>query len=122
MDGAIKVLVVEDEPFIRLAAVGLVEEAGFVALEATNADQAIAVMEANPDVRLVFTDVDMPGTMDGVKLAHYIRGRWPPVQLIVASGKAIVTENDLPKGTRFFSKPYADHAIVDTIRAMVAGA
>ena len=114
------VLVVEDEPLIRLAAVMLVEEAGFEALEATDADHAIAILEARDDVRVVFTDIDMPGSMDGIRLAHFIRERWPPVQIIVASGKAIVSESGLPAGSRFFTKPYADQAIVDTLRAMVA--
>jgi CheY-like chemotaxis protein len=114
------VLVVEDEPLIRLAAMSLVEDAGFEALEATNADEAIAILEAREDVRVVFTDIEMPGSMDGVKLARYIRERWPPVQLIVASGKAIVGASGLPAGARFFSKPYADHAIADTLRSMLA--
>lgn len=113
------VLVVEDEPLIRLAAMSLVEDSGFEALEATNADEAIAILEARQDVRVVFTDIDMPGSMDGIKLAHYIRERWPPVQIIMASGKAIVGESGLPAGARFFSKPYADHAIADTLRAML---
>ncbi len=120
MNASNKVLVVEDEPLIRLAAVDLVESAGFVALEATNADQAIAILEANRDIRLVFTDMDMPGSMNGVKLAQYVRNRWPPIHLIVASGKSVIAENDLPKGTRFFSKPYADHTIVDTMKSMLA--
>jgi two-component system, response regulator PdtaR len=115
------VLVVEDDALIRLAGVMLVEEAGFEALEATNADDAIAILEVRQDIRVVFTDVDMPGSMDGIKLAHFIRERWPPVQIIVASGKTIVSESGLPPGTRFFSKPYTDHAITDTLRAMVAG-
>ena len=114
------VLVVEDEPIIRLAALDIVEQAGFEALEAENADRAIAVLEKRSDVRLVFTDVDMPGSMDGVKLAHYIRRRWPPIQLIVASGKAIIAESHLPAGARFFAKPYPEHAIADTIAKMLA--
>lgn len=113
------VLIIEDEPLIRLGAVAIVEDAGFEAVEASNADEAIAILEARKDIQLVFTDVDLPGSMDGIKLAHYIRRRWPPVRIIVASGKAIVSESELPVGSRFFAKPYANHAIARTIKAMM---
>ena len=69
-----------------MGAVLIVEEAGYEAVEASNADEAIRILEADPTIRLVFTDIDMPGSMDGLKLAHYVRGRWPPIKLIVASG------------------------------------
>jgi CheY-like chemotaxis protein len=114
------VLVVEDEALIRVSAVQIVEEAGYEALEAANADEAIKLLEARPDIRLVFTDVHMPGTMDGLKLAHYIRERWPPVRLRVASGVAIVAESDLPSGTSFFRKPYAEHHIADEMKRLLA--
>jgi two-component system, response regulator PdtaR len=114
------VLVVEDEALTLLAAVDLVESAGFEALEARNADEAIAILEARTDVRLVFTDVDMPGTMDGLKLSHFIRDRWPPIRIIVASGKAILDESHLPAGARFFSKPYGDQTIVAALIEMLA--
>jgi CheY-like chemotaxis protein len=113
------VLVVEDEALIRLGALDLLEAAGFEALEASNADEAIRQLEARPDIHLVFTDVEMPGTMDGIKLCHYIRERWPPVRLIVASGRMIVAESHLPQGARFFLKPYADSAIIEAIRGML---
>jgi CheY-like chemotaxis protein len=99
------VLVVEDEPLIGLSALAIVEEAGYEAVEARNADEAITILERRADVRVVFTDVDMPGTMDGLRLAKYIRDRWPPIFLIVASGKAIVREGDLPLGALFFPNP-----------------
>ena len=113
------ILVVEDDALIRLSAVDLVMSAGFEAVEAANADEAIRILEARQDIRLVFTDVEMPGTMDGIKLAHYIKRRWPPVLLIIASGRAIVQESDLPEGTRFFPKPYQDHTIVKEISRMI---
>jgi two-component system, response regulator PdtaR len=114
------VLVVEDYPIIRLAALELVAFAGFEGLGADNADEAIRILEARSDVRLVFTDVGMPGTMDGIKLAHYIRSRWPRVKLIVASGKAIIDESHLPAGARFFPKPYSDSAIVGAMMGMLS--
>jgi CheY-like chemotaxis protein len=115
------ILVVEDSPIIRMCAVDLVLAAGFEALDAGSADEAIDILERRPDVHLVFTDVEMPGTMDGVKLTHYIRDRWPPVKLIVASGKTIVEESHLPAGARFFPKPYHDHTIVEAMIGLLAG-
>lgn len=102
---------VEDSPQIRMGAIELVLSAGYEALEAGNADEAIRILESRDDIDLVFTDVQMPGTMDGVKLSHYIRDRWPPVKLIVASGATVLAESSLPGGSRFFSKPYDDHTI-----------
>ncbi|MES2541881.1 MAG: response regulator [Pseudomonadota bacterium] len=114
------VLVVEDDPLIRMGAVDLVTAAGYEALEARDADAAIAILEMRTDIDLVFTDVQMPGTMDGIKLAHYIRERWPPVRIMVASGAAILAESELPMGSLFFSKPYNDTAITDTMARMLA--
>ena len=108
-------MVVEDSPLIRMGAAQLVLSAGYEALEAGDADEAIRILESRDDIDLVFTDVQMPGTMDGVKLAHYIRDRWPPVKLIIASGAAVLAESHLPAGSRFFSKPYDDHTITKTM-------
>mgnify|MGYP000017605438 CR=1 FL=1 len=113
------VLVVEDDTIIRMGAVDLVLSAGYEALEACDADDAIRILEARSDIDLVFTDVQMPGTMDGIKLSHYIRSRWPPVKLIVASGAAILDESSLPWGSGFFSKPYDDHAIIKAMARML---
>lgn len=118
--GKAVVLVVEDSTIIRLGAVDLVLDAGYEALEACDADEAIRILESRSDIDLVFTDVQMPGTMDGIKLSHYIRDRWPPVRLIVASGKAILEESSLPEGSRFFSKPYSDHTIADAMARLLA--
>ena len=85
-NAASRVLVVEDEALVRLSTREEIEAAGFKVYEAHNADEAIRLLEANPDIELIFTDVDMPGSMDGVKLAHYVRKRWPPVKIIVTSG------------------------------------
>jgi CheY-like chemotaxis protein len=113
-----KILVVEDEPLIRLGLVSLVEEAGFAVAEAANADQAIRAIEANPDVRVVITDVDMPGGMDGVRLANFIRNRWPPIQLIVISGKVGVKLSELPQGARFFTKPAQEVPLLNAVREL----
>jgi CheY-like chemotaxis protein len=119
-NGRAVVLVVEDSTIIRMGAVDLVRSAGYEALEARDADEAIRILESRSDIDLVFTDVQMPGTMDGIKLSHYIRDRWPPVKLIVASGKAILEESSLPEGSRFFPKPYSDHAIADAMACMLS--
>jgi CheY-like chemotaxis protein len=100
------VLIVEDQALVRAGAVDLVEEAGFEAIEAANADEAIRILESRSDIRVVFTDIDMPGSMDGLKLAHAVRNRWPPIKLVVTSGQSLRTDKDLPKGGRFVGKPY----------------
>ncbi|RVO43528.1 response regulator [Sinorhizobium meliloti] len=109
------ILVVEDSALIRMGAIDLVLHAGYEALEACDADEAIRILE----VDLVFTDVQMPGTMDGIKLSHYIRDRWPPVKLIVASGATILEESLLPSGSQFFSKPYENHTITDAMARLL---
>ncbi|MEX0957348.1 MAG: response regulator [Rhizobiaceae bacterium] len=114
------VLVVEDNAIVRMGAIDLVLSAGYEALEACDADEAIRILESRDDIDLVFTDVQMPGTMDGIKLAHFIRHRWPPVKLIVASGNAILEESSLPTGSRFFSKPYDDHTIKDEMARLLS--
>ena len=86
MDKPTVVLVVEDEPLLLLLAGTLVEEAGLQLVICGNADEAVAILEARPDIRIVFTDVEMPGSMDGIKLAAAIRNRWPPIQIVVVSG------------------------------------
>lgn len=119
-NGKAVVLIVEDSAIIRMGAMDLVLSAGYEALEAGNADEAIRILESRDDVDLVFTDVQMPGTMDGIKLSHYIRDRWPPLKLIVASGAAILEESSLPFGSQFFSKPYDDHTITDAMAHLLA--
>jgi CheY-like chemotaxis protein len=116
-----KVLVVEDEPLIRIGLVSLVEDAGYEVREAANADDAIRIVEREPDIHVIVTVVDMPGSMDGVKLAHFVRGRWPPIHLIVVSGKIGVGATELPSGTRFFSKPLREEMLLAAIREMSGG-
>lgn len=113
------VLVVEDEPLQRMMAVDLVEETGFEAVEATNAVYAVRVLENRPDVRVVFTDVDMPGGTDGMKLAAKIRDRWPPIELIIVSGRRTPRPEELPARGVFFSKPYRRDEVITTMRRMV---
>jgi CheY-like chemotaxis protein len=120
-EDAATVLVVEDEALLRLDMVDCLEEAGFAVLEAADADEAVRILERRDDVRLVFTDVDMPGSMDGLKLAAYVRNRWPPIKLIVTSGQITKQEAHMPSGGRFFSKPYDGPLVARAIREMIAG-
>ena len=113
------VLVVEDDWLVRLLAIEIVEDAGFVALEAANADEAIVILERRADIALIFTDVDMPGTMNGLKLAHAVPRRWPPIKIIIVSGKTHLSEADLPSNTRFFSKPYSVPGMITELRSLV---
>ena len=116
----ISILVVEDDALIRMGAVDLLTSAGFLAIEARNADEAMRVLESRSDIPLVFTDVNMPGTMDGIKLSHYIRDRWPPVKLLIVSGEQVVEESRLPVGAQFFRKPYFEDSIIDAVRKLLA--
>ena len=115
-----KILVVEDEPLIRLGLASAIEDAGYEVSEAANAGEAIRRLEADPDIRLILTDVDMPGGMDGIALAHYVRDRWPPVQLIVISGKVGVKPGALPTGAKFVSKPYQEPLLLGMVSTMIA--
>jgi two-component system, response regulator PdtaR len=103
---SISVLVVEDEHLIRMDTASSLEAVGFIVYEAGNAAEAIRCLELHNEIRLIFTDVQMPGSMDGIALAHYVRDRWPPVKIIVTSGYAKVCKGDLPAGTLFVEKPY----------------
>jgi CheY-like chemotaxis protein len=113
------VLVVEDESLLRASAMDMVKEAGFDVIEASDADEAIRILESRSDIRAVFTDVHMPGSMDGLRLARVIRSRWPPVALIVTSGKTNVPENDLPTGGRFLPKPYHQAQIGSVLKQLI---
>ncbi|MBS0503127.1 MAG: response regulator [Proteobacteria bacterium] len=114
------VLVVEDEPLVRLFASEIIEEDGFEVLQAADATEAIVTLEARLDVRVVFTDVDMPGGIDGIMLALCIRERWPDIQIIITSGRPWPAETKLPNDMVFFSKPYRQDRVLETVRKMAA--
>src|SRR5580698_10928023 len=91
-----KVLVVEDEMLLRMRAVDIVEDAGFTPIEAVNADQALAILESRSDIALLFTDIQMPGSMDGLKLAYAVHERWPPIKIILVSGQLNLSDSEKP--------------------------
>ena len=115
------VLIVEDEFLLRMNAVDMIEAAGFAAVEAANADEAIEILESRRDIGVVFTDIQMPGSMDGLKLARAVRGRWPPIKIIATSGHVGVVETDLPEGGRFLPKPYGPIEITGVLRELTVG-
>lgn len=114
------VLVVEDEPVLRMMAVDMVEDAGFEALEAADATQAIEILQSRLDIRIVFTDIDMPRGMDGMRLAAAIRDRCPPIEIILTSGYATPDTNSLPERSVFFQKPYVAEKVVEVLHRMAA--
>src|SRR5664279_2577209 len=116
------VLVVEDEFLLRMDAAEMIGDAGFDVVEAANADEAIAILEARPDIHVVFTDIQMPGSMDGLKLARFVRNRWPPIKIVATSGRVAVEAEDLPAGSVFLPKPYRGTDVVTTLRELTATA
>jgi two-component sensor histidine kinase/DNA-binding NarL/FixJ family response regulator len=117
------VLVVEDEMVLRMRAVDIVEDAGFTAIQAVNADEALSILETRSDVSLLFSDIQMPGSMDGLKLAHAVHDRWPSIKIILVSGQVKVSDMDKPAESRFFGKPLESDQMVAELQKMVgAGA
>jgi len=115
------ILVVDDEALVRMSAVDVVEEAGFGVVEASNADEAILILESHGDIILIVTDIDMSaGSMDGLRLAATVRHRWPPIHIIVVSGHHQANEAELPSGGVFLSKPYQPRLLVAHIRRLTA--
>src|SRR5215216_5039765 len=115
------VLIVEDEFLVRIGTRAAVEMAGFDVLEAGDADEAIAILAVRNDVSLIFTDIHMPGSMDGLKLVHFVRDRWPPVKIIATSARVRLTDSDLPEGGRFLPKPYSVADIASTLHELIQG-
>jgi len=117
------VLVVEDEMILRMRAVDIVEDAGFCAIEAVNGDEAISILESRSDISLLFTDIQMPGSIDGLKLAHAVHERWPSIKIILVSGQVKPSDNERPADSRFFGKPLGVDEMVGELQKMVgAGA
>jgi two-component system, response regulator PdtaR len=115
------VLIVEDEAILRLELTSRLTDMGLIVLSADSADEAIAVLDAHREVKVMFTDIKMPGTMDGVRLAHHTRRRWPPIKIIVASGLAGIDPTTLPDDSVFLAKPYPPEDLARALGKFVPG-
>ncbi len=113
-----KILVVEDEPLVRMGAVAAFEDMGFLVLEACTSDEAIALIEAN-EVGLLFTDIQMPGIMNGFELAHFVRERWPGMLIVITSARVWPVKSTMPQGARFVSKPYV-HSELEVLAKLIS--
>jgi len=116
------VLVVEDEMLLRMRAVDMVEDAGYISVEAADADEAVAILESRSDIALLFTDIQMPGSMDGLKLAHAVHERWPPIKIILVSGQLRLASIDIPADSRFFGKPLEAKVMIAQMQSMIGHA
>jgi two-component sensor histidine kinase/CheY-like chemotaxis protein len=113
------VLIVEDEMVLRMRAADIVEDAGFTPIEAVNADEAIAILESRSDIAVLFTDIQMPGSMDGLKLAHAVHARWPDIKIVLVSGQVKPTDAERPADSRFFGKPLGVEQMIAELQSMV---
>ena len=116
------VLVVEDEMLLRMRAVDMVEDAGYTSVEAMNADEAVAILESRSDIALLFTDIQMPGSMDGLRLAHAVHERWPPIRIILVSGQLKLADMQIPADSRFFGKPLQAKDLIAEMQDMIGHA
>ena len=115
------VLVVEDEPLVLMDAMQSLEDAGFEVVDAFDAEHALVALERRPDIRAVFTDVNMPGKFDGVALARMVHERRPDMLIVVTSGVMKVQRDDIPEGGRFIPKPYDGVQVADLIGGLLGG-
>jgi CheY-like chemotaxis protein len=116
------VLIVDDEMMLRMLAVDMVEDAGYTPVEAVDADEAVAILESRSDIALMCTDIQMPGSMDGLGLARIVHERWPLIKIIVVSGQLTLSRVDLPPGSRFFGKPLQAGQMIAEIHSMIGHA
>ena len=116
------VLVVDDEAFIRLMLVDLLEEAGLEVVEAGTADEALCLLETAPAVKVVLTDIEMPGRLNGMDLARVTRERWPHIELLVMSGRTFPAAGVLPQGIEFWSKPYSTDRLLTRVLSLTGAA
>lgn len=113
------ILIVEDEVLFRLELADLFEASGYRVLEAGDADEAIAVLDEDPSISIVLTDIQMPGSMDGLRLAHHVRDRYPPVSLVIASGALRPSASELPERSLYLSKPINPFQLLRQLNAAV---
>ncbi len=113
------ILIVEDEAIIRFELADFFVDANYTVFEASDANEAIAILERENSVRIVLTDIQLPGSMDGLRLAHHVRDRYPPTVLLITSGGALVPSDAMPLNSLFVSKPFDPSAILEKIESMM---
>src|SRR5215813_11302633 len=113
------ILTIEDELLISEYLGDVLRDAGYEVIATSNADDAIAILESRNDIRVIITDVEMPGSMDGLKLARAVRGRWPPIKIIVTTGKRRPANDEMPHGSLFLSKPYNPGLVIDAVQRLI---
>ncbi|MCE7798181.1 response regulator [Sphingobium sufflavum] len=109
------IMIVEDEAMIRQIGADILEEAGYQVIEAATADEALNIIKANPGIALIFTDVRMPGAMDGLGLAAIVHERWPDVRLLITSGHCRLRNDEIPARGKFIPKPYPASELIRQI-------
>jgi CheY-like chemotaxis protein len=113
------VLVVEDEFLIRMNTMDMVEEAGYDTLEASNADEALEILERHPEIAIVFTDINMPGSINGIELAETVAEHWPRIRVVLTSGRYLMRDEDLPDEDRFILKPFDEVQLTNVLRGLL---
>jgi CheY-like chemotaxis protein len=113
------VLIVEDDMILRMRSVDIVEDAGYTPVEAVDADEALGILQSRSDIALLFTDIQMPGSMDGLQLAHAVYERWPQLKIILVSGQLKLSSAEIPRDSRFFGKPVVSDEIITEMQDMI---
>ena len=114
------VLVVDDEAILRFLATDTLEDHGYRVIEAADAETALQLLAEHPDVRVLFTDVNMPGTLDGLALAREVHARWPTIKLIVTSGRLNLSASEIPDAGHFVPKPYSPDILIEHVDGLLA--
>jgi two-component system, response regulator PdtaR len=120
METSPRVLLVEDDPLLRLDASVVLLDAGYEVLEAADGDEAIALLETESDIRVMVSDIQMPGSLNGVELAHAVRRRWPPIKMLLTSGRHIPRAGELPERVRYLPKPFAGRELLAEVEQLAA--
>jgi DNA-binding NtrC family response regulator len=116
------VLIVEDDMILRMRSVDIVEDAGYTPVEAVDADEALGILQSRSDIALLFTDIQMPGSMDGLQLAHAVCERWPQLKIILVSGHLKLSSAEIPRDSRFFGKPLVSAQMITEMQDMIGAA
>lgn len=114
------VLIVEDDVLVRMHGADILEAAGFRVLEADSADDALTILNEETDIHLLFSDIDMPGSMNGLDLAHVVHERWPGIPLLLTSGHHRLQEGEAPDVAKFIRKPWFSETLLGHVNTLVS--